>query len=257
MAFQYVHSLSSLSKKERQNRDLSLDLSKIPRHVGIIMDGNRRWALHHKCEAAVGYSQGASRVTPIVREAISIGVEVLTLYAFSTENWHRPQWEIACIMTLLNSYLKSKKDELIGGGVRLYAIGDLEALPGAVRKELESVRKATEKGKNLDLVLAINYGGRDEICRGVKKLAAAAERGEVNWDEVTEKDISKCLDTASWPDPDLIIRTGGEQRMSNFLTWQVVYSEFFVSQEMWPDFSEQHFLAAIVEYQRRRRSFGE
>ncbi|MEM7175673.1 MAG: polyprenyl diphosphate synthase [Chlamydiota bacterium] len=234
----------------------SLDPRSIPHHVAVIMDGNRRWAVQHSYPVSAGHFKGADQLDPIVRAAAAIGVRVLTVYAFSTENWGRSQLEVAFLMQIFETYLKKKRKQLVQEGVRLQAIGNLDQVPSAVQRELHRAITATEQGEKIDLVLAINYGGRDEICRGIKKMAQAEKRGEIDFDALTEKEIARFLDTVAWPDPELLIRTSGEKRMSNFLTWQTTYSEIVVSDVLWPDFSQKHFLSAIIEYQQRRRRFG-
>ncbi len=235
----------------------AVGVNDIPRHVAIIMDGNRRWALERGLPASAGHFRGAAQLEPIVQGAVALGIRVLTVYAFSTENWGRSQIEINFLMRLFKTYLKQKKTFLVREGIKLCTIGDIAKMPSFVQRELDATREATQGGETLDLVLAVNYGGRNEICRAVKKMAAAEKKGELNLSAATESDLARFLDTAQWPDPELMIRTSGEQRTSNFLNWQAAYSEMVVTQVMWPDFSTKDFLEVILEYQRRQCRFGE
>lgn len=233
-----------------------IDPTCVPNHIGIIMDGNRRWAKKFDYPLQMGHWQGAKQLDSIVQASIEIGIRVLTVYAFSTENWMRPSFEVKVLMRLLEGYLKGKRKQLVEEGVRLSAIGDLSGLPRNVLNALQQTIEATEKCDKLNFVIAINYGSRNEITRCVKKIIHEASLGNLKEKEISEKVISSFLDTHKWPDPDLIIRTSGESRNSNFLAWQAVYSEMVVSNVLWPEFSEIDFLKAIVEYQRRKRRFG-
>lgn len=248
---------SSFNETYTEEERAAVSMREVPHHVAVIMDGNRRWALERGLPSSTGHFRGASQLDPIVRAAVALGVRVLTVYAFSTENWGRSQIEVTFLMRLLKTYLKQKKHLLAREGVQLCAIGDLTKMPSFVQRELEMAMAATKGGENLDLVLAVNYGGRNEICRALQKMSAAEKRGELDLSAATERDVARFLDTARWPDPELIIRTSGEQRTSNFLNWQAAYSEMVVTKVMWPDFSTKDFLDAILEYQRRQCRFGE
>ncbi len=237
--------------------DLSLlDPTSIPRHVAIIMDGNRRWAKREEIPLYLGHFEGADTLTKIVRAASSLGIKVLTVFAFSTENWARPPEEIASLMDLFHLYLVRQKESMIKEGVRLGAIGNIEGLPLHVKEVLQETIEATKEGSSIQLVLALNYGGRDEITRATISLVEDIEKGLIKKDEITEKTISSYLDTAHLPDPDFFIRTSGEQRVSNFLLWQICYAEVYVTDVLWPEFNEKQLLKAVLEYQRRERRRG-
>lgn len=233
-----------------------LDLERIPKHIAIIMDGNRRWAKNQGLLSMVGHWHGAEALTKIVESASSLGVKVLTVYAFSTENWNRSPDEVDSIMQLFRMYLIGQKDRMIREGVRLGTIGDLRRLPAAVKETLDDVKKATSAGDKLDLVLAINYGARDDIKRAFISIAHDCEQGRLQKEDITEALISRYLDTAPWGDPDLLIRTSGESRLSNFLLWQISYSEVYITDVLWPDFDELELIKAIAAYQKRVRRIG-
>jgi undecaprenyl diphosphate synthase len=222
----------------------------LPRHIAIIMDGNGRWAKKRHLPRIFGHRAAMKTVREIVESCSNLGVKVLTLYAFSTENWVRPESEIRGLMTILRAYLKSELRAMLKNDVRLSVIGDISKLPNAARSELLETIEKTKHNSGLVLNLALNYGGRQEILRAVKK---AAEKGLSDIDENT---FAGLLDTAGLPDPDLIIRTSGEMRISNFLLWQMAYSEFYVTPVLWPDFRTRHLNAAILDYQKRDRRFG-
>lgn len=237
--------------------DLSLlDLSNTPPHVAIIMDGNRRWAAGQGFPPIVGHWKGAETLTNIVRAASELGIKTLTVYSFSTENWSRAQEEIDGLMHLFQAYLERERPSMIEEGVRLDAIGDHTRLPSFVVRELEISKSSTAHCKKIDLVLAINYGGRDDLRRAFVAMVESVEKGELLKEQITEKIISQYLDTAQWPDPQLLIRTSGERRQSNFLLWQLCYSEFYNTDVLWPDFNEHHLLQAVREYQLRQRRLG-
>lgn len=234
-----------------------IDHSVIPKHVAIIMDGNRRWARKQGKKGEMGHWYGAERLDHIVRAAAELGIKTLTVYSFSTENWSRPPHEVEMLMQLLEAYLINKREELVKEGVRLHAIGDIAALPSFVQKALEETKQVTKSGGRINLVLALNYGGRDEIRRAILKMSEEVNKGTLRWEALTEKMISSYLDTSRWPDPELFIRPSGELRLSNFLIWQTSYSEIYVTDVLWPDFSEKDLLKAIMIYQQRSRRFGE
>ncbi len=224
----------------------------IPRHIGIIMDGNGRWAEMRGLPRFEGHKRGVERVKEITEAASGIGVEVLSIYAFSIENWMRPEDEVSVIMGLLESSLKGEFINFMKEGIRFRAIGNRDKLPENIRAIIEGVEQATEKNNKLILQCALSYGGRDEIIRAVRKALDSGLKSE----DITEERISGFLDTAGTPDPDLIIRTSGEQRLSNFLLWQSAYSEFYFTNTLWPDFTKEEMLEAIHEYQMRDRRFG-
>lgn len=233
-----------------------IDLKHFPKHVALVMDGNRRWAEAQGLPPEMGHWQGAEKLDRIVRAAAELGVKTLTVYAFSTENWNRPQPEVDMLMQLLEAYLRNKRESLVREGVRLKAIGDIEGLPGPVKKALFESMQATKHENQIDLVLALNYGGRDDIRRAVIKMFQAEKGGSLNWNQITEETISSFLDTASLSDPDLLIRPSGEHRISNFLVWQIAYTEIYVTDVLWPDFSPRHLLEAVIDYQKRHRRYG-
>lgn len=247
----------SLQEEIYSEQDLAfLDLAKVPRHVAIIMDGNRRWAKRQGLPAMMGHWKGADTLTRIVRAASELGIKTLTVFSFSTENWTRGKDEVDGLMHLFRAYLIKQRGEMIKEGVRLQAIGDLKRLPDSVLKELEVSRSMTAHCKKIDLVLAINYGGRDDIRRAFMSMMADIEMGKIAKEQISEALISKYLDTAQWPDPELLIRTSGERRQSNFLLWQLSYSEFHLTDTLWPDFDEQALLKAVCDVQQRKRRLG-
>ncbi len=229
-----------------------LDLLKIPKHIAIIMDGNRRWAKQRGLPSAMGHWEGAEVLSNLLRGAAQIGVKTLTAYAFSTETWKRPQDEIEDLMDLFHLYLVRKKETMVRDGVKLDAIGDLSKLPEKVIRIFYETKKATNHSDRINLVLALNYGGRDEICRAVRKILEE----KISPDEITEECIARHLDTNLYGDPDLLIRTSGEMRISNFLLWQISYAEIFSTPVLWPDFSPKELLKAILAFQNRNRRLG-
>ncbi len=233
-----------------------LDPQHVPHHIAIIMDGNRRWAQNEKLKAVAGYWEGAELLIEIVRASAELGVRVLTVYAFSTENWFRPENEIEGVMELFEFYLTHKRELMVQEGIRLDVIGDITKLPSKVQAALQETRSATASGTQINLVLALNYGGRDEIRRAMLKIIERHEREPIKKEELTETFISQFLDTSRWKDPDLMIRTGGDMRISNFLLWQLSYSELYISDKFWPDFTPKELLRALLDFQSRRRNFG-
>ena len=227
-----------------------------PTHIAIIMDGNGRWAEERGKPRIEGHRAGAKAVREIVTYARELGVRYLTLYAFSSENWGRPSDEVSGLMELLSDYLKDERPTLLKNGIELSTIGAVEKLPLHVRLLLDEVKKATRGQDGMRLTLALSYGARDEILRAVRALAKKVDRGEIDPDEIDEAALEAGLDTAGMPDPDLLIRTSGEQRISNFLLWQAAYAEFVFLDVLWPDFAREHLEAAIGEFRRRRRRFG-
>lgn len=238
------------------SEDLPFQPEPRPRHIAIIMDGNGRWARARGRSRIAGHQAGAESVRAVVRACGAWNIPYLTLYAFSSENWRRPKAEVSALMQLLKRYLSKELKELDKNHVRLNAIGALERLPGPARKQLDNSIDALAGNTGLTLTLALSYGSRDEILRAMKSLAADAEAGRVAWADVGEEELSARLDTAGLPDPDLVIRTAGEQRLSNFLLWQASYAEFYFTDICWPEFREDELAAAIREYQGRLRKFG-
>ncbi len=228
----------------------------VPRHVAIIMDGNGRWAEQAGLPRVEGHRAGAKAVRGVVESARKLGVKYLTLFAFSTENWRRPEREVHALMALFAQYLASEVDTLLKNDIRLRAVGDLSRLPLEVRESLENSIERTKTATSLQLVLAISYGGRDEIARAARKIADAAVRGSLDVASIKEDTVSKYLDAPDIPDPDLLIRSSDEFRISNFLLWQLAYAEIVVSPMLWPDFSELEFVRCLKEYNGRSRRFG-
>ncbi len=233
-----------------------IDLKKLPRHIAIIMDGNGRWAKKRGLPRVFGHRQGAKTVERIVMASAEIGVEVLTLYAFSTENWARPKREIKALMFLLGQFLDEKLAKLKKNNIKLRTIGNISELPEAVRKKLTRTIRETEKNSRLTLNLALNYGSRPEIIEAVKQISELVIAGKLAPVQIDEKVFSQLLYTAGIPDPDLLIRTSGESRLSNFLLWQISYTEIYVTRTLWPDFRKSDLLKAIADFQHRRRRFG-
>jgi len=233
-----------------------LDKKRLPQHVAIIMDGNGRWAKLRGKSRIEGHRRGKTSVRVIVELSRKIGIRFLSLYAFSTENWLRPQEEVYALMGLLEHYLAAERAKMMRYGIRLLAIGDRTRLPPSVRRTLEQVIQLTRDNHRMTVVLALSYSGRDEIARMTRKLARAAREGKLDPDDIDEPMISAHMDTPDLPDPDLLIRTSGEMRISNFYLWQLAYSELYVTPTLWPDFRKQEYLQALLDYQRRRRRFG-
>ncbi len=232
----------------------TLDPARLPVHIAIIMDGNGRWAKKRSMPRVAGHRAGVDPVRTSVETCARLGVHSLTLYAFSVENWKRPRAEVETLWRLLRFYLKHELNELMRNNVRFQAIGRIEQLPDIIRRDLQETIDATAGNTGLRLNLAINYGGRAEIVDAVRAMVDKARRGEAV--EVTEESLSAHLYTAALPDPDLLIRTSGEMRVSNFLLWQIAYAELYVTETLWPDFSRADLLTAILEFQRRERRFG-
>lgn len=242
---------------KNQSKEPAHDMEKsVPDHVAIIMDGNGRWAKKRGMPRIAGHKEGVSAVVKIVREAVTRKVKVLTLYAFSTENWKRPKHETDFIMRLPKQFLRVYLPELITNNVRIEAIGDLEKLPPYTREAIQDAIDRTRDNDGLRLNFALNYGSRSEILRAMKEMFLDINRENRSLDDVDEHYFSRYLDTAGMPEPDLLIRTGGEKRLSNFLLWQLAYTEFWFTDVLWPDFSEEEFRHALEEYQGRKRRYG-
>jgi len=228
----------------------------LPTHVAIIMDGNGRWAKQRHLPRVEGHRHGVESVRAVVRAAGEVGVKYLTLYAFSVENWNRPQEEVDTLMKYLARFLKSEIAELNRNNVRLDVIGQIYRLPEFVQEQLKKTQSILAKNNGLTLILALSYGGRTELVEAVRDIAGEVRSGKIEPAEINEKTISEHLYTSHYPDPDLLIRTSGEMRVSNFLLWQISYSEFVVTPTFWPDFRKQQFFEALEEYGRRQRRFG-
>jgi len=232
----------------------AIDPARLPVHIAIIMDGNGRWANKRSMPRAAGHKAGVDSVRTTVEACARMGIQALTLYAFSIENWKRPRTEVETLWRLLRFYLRHELNELMRNNVRFQAVGRIEELPQAIRRDLQETTDATARNTGLRLNLAINYGGRAELVDAVRQMVEKARRGEAV--EVTEATIAAHLYTASLPDPDLMIRSSGEMRISNFLLWQIAYAELYVTETLWPDFRRPDLLTAILDFQRRERRFG-
>jgi len=229
---------------------------RIPGHVAVIMDGNGRWARARGLPRYAGHRQGMRAVREVIEGAVEAGIEVLTLFAFSQENWQRPRREIAALMALLKRYADSEREALQRQGVSVHALGELDRLLPGPRAAVERIVRDTASGKTMRLNLMISYSGRDEIIRAARLLAVQARQGALDPAEIDEPLFNSVLYTAGIPDPDLLIRTSGEQRISNFMLWQLAYTEIYITPVYWPDFTREHLFAAISDYQRRERRFG-
>jgi undecaprenyl diphosphate synthase len=244
------------SPEDKKIQDLLKKSGEIPRHVAIIMDGNGRWAQEKKRPRTFGHRQGVHSVRDIVESSGQIGIKYLTLYTFSTENWRRPKAEVAILMRLLIASLRDETDKLHENNVRLMAIGDMSVLPPRVLNELNEAIEKTRNNKLMTLVLALSYSGRWDILNAVKNLAADSRNGKVNPSDINEKLFSQYLVTEGIPNPDLLIRTGGDYRISNFLLWEAAYAEFYFDKTFWPEFRREQLYEAVREYQNRERRFG-
>lgn len=233
-----------------------IDINNLPQHIAIIMDGNGRWAKKRGLPRSAGHKAGAKTLEKITRYAGNMGIRNLTVYAFSTENWKRPQQEVDALMELLGEYLKDYKNLIGDDNIRIRIIGTKKGLSEDILNKIEVVEKATEKNDGLTLHIALNYGSREELVTSVKKIAKNVIDGKVDVDSIDEDLISSNLYTANYPDPDLVIRPSGERRLSNFLLWQSAYSEFWFDDINWPDFSTKDFDKAIIDFQKRNRRFG-
>lgn len=228
----------------------------IPDHVAIILDGNGRWAKKRGMPRNYGHAQGAKNVEVICRAAHNMGIRYLTVYAFSTENWNRPKEEVDALMKLLNQYMKNCQKTAKKNNMKVRVIGDKTGLSEAIQREIAALEEATKEYDGLNFTIALNYGGRDELTRAVKKIAAAVQNGKLQPSDITEETVTSALDTAELPDPDLMIRTSYELRISNYLLWQLAYAEFYFTEVPWPDFGEKELLKAVEAYGQRERRFG-
>lgn len=251
-----AENVSLLQKDSLASYIARLDPDRIPRHVSIMMDGNRRWARKRGLPALFGHRAGEANLKKIVQAAADFGIKVLTVYAFSTENWNRSAAEVQGLMLIMKTFLRAEREEMIAQGVRLQTIGDLSRFPKDVRDELEESRRATAHCTRIELVLALNYGGRDEIRRAAIALLDDFEKGKIDKNAVSETLFASYLDTSRFGDPELYIRTSGERRISNFLLWQVSYAEVYITDVLWPDFDERQLFLALEDYQSRDRRLG-
>ena len=233
-----------------------IDTSNLPSHVAIIMDGNGRWAKQHRLTRIQGHEKGSEAVRRVVRASREIGIAHLTLYAFSTENWQRPRKEVDALMLLLKRFLKSERQEMLENDIRLNVIGQFERLPKGVQKEIKKTMTMTETNSALHLHLALSYGSRSEIVRMAQILSKQCLNGEIDPEAIDEQRVAEHLFTRGIPDPDLLIRTSGEMRISNFLLWQIAYTELYITPTLWPDFGKEELVHILEDYQKRERRFG-
>ncbi len=233
-----------------------IDTSKLPQHVAVIMDGNGRWAKKQGMMRVFGHQNGVKAVRDTVTAAAELGIKFLTLYAFSTENWSRSRLEVNALMELLVKSLAAEAKTLMENSIKLTMIGDIDALPDGARTKLQETMQLTANNSRLTLVLALSYSSKWEITEAVRKIAAHTKEGMINLNDINAELISKHLSTANMPDPELLIRTSGEYRISNFLLWQIAYAELYFTDKLWPEFEKEDFYAAIIDYQNRDRRFG-
>jgi undecaprenyl diphosphate synthase len=233
-----------------------IDLTRVPKHIAIIMDGNGRWAQKQGQERLFGHSFGVDSVRDTVKGARELGVKYLTMYAFSTENWGRPKAEVDGLMELMVNTIVKELPDLMKQEIRIHGIGNLNELPLNCQNELKHAIEETTNNDNLHLILALNYSSKWELTEATKQIAAAVEKGDLSISEITDKTISEHLSTKNFPDPELLIRTSGEQRLSNYLLWQLAYAEFYFTEVLWPDFNEEELYKAVIDYQQRERRFG-
>jgi undecaprenyl diphosphate synthase len=245
------------TRKSHADLHAQIDLERLPRHIAVIMDGNGRWARKRHLPRIAGHRAGIGAVRKVVEACADLGVPCLTLYAFSVENWKRPRTEVKLLMGLLREFLKKEMDELDRNNIRFGAIGRIDSLPETVQRDLNDTIEKTRANTGLNLTLALNYGGRAEMIDAVRSLVLQMhEGGAFDPEAITEQSFSQHLYTRNLPDPDLLIRTSGEMRLSNFLLWQVAYSEIWVTDVLWPDFTEREMLQAVIDFQRRERRYG-
>jgi undecaprenyl diphosphate synthase len=245
------------SKEKSDPRLDQMDPAALPRHLAVIMDGNGRWAKTKGWRRVRGHEEGAESVRVVVRACRRLGLDALTLYAFSEENWARPKAEVGALMRLLGRFLKGERQEMVDQGIRLNTIGDIDRLPKATYDLLQETIAATSGGRNMVLTLALSYGGRQEIVRAARHLAARAAKGEIQAEAIDQAALAGALYTQGLPEVDLLIRTSGEIRVSNFLLWQIAYAEFYFTDTYWPDFREPELYQAFSQYAGRQRRFGQ
>ena len=243
--------MTPLEKKISQ-----LDKDRIPVHVAMIMDGNGRWAKSHGFMRSDGHAEGVSTVHRVTKLSSDLGIKYLTLYAFSTENWNRPKEEVDTLMYLIGWAIERELPELLANNVKINLLGDIERIPEDARRRLFDARNATSRCTGLELNMCLSYSARWEITEAVKQLATLAAEGRINPEDINEEMVSAHLTTAGIPDPDLLIRTGGEHRISNYLLWQIAYSELYFTPALWPDFSDDDYVDALLDFQQRERRFG-
>ncbi len=248
-----VSELSTLHEDDLRQRILA---HPIPRHVAVIMDGNGRWATNRGLPRVAGHAEGVKSVRAVVRTAGELGIEFLTLYAFSSENWNRPHHEVSTLMTLLERSIERELPELMERNVRFRVIGRADGVPARVGERIKRLIETTSRNTGLTLLMAFNYGGRDELVDAVRTLAREVESGKLRPEDIDEIRVSRALYTDGIPDPDLLIRTSGELRLSNFLLWQIAYTELWMTPTLWPDFGARDFCLAVADFQRRDRRFG-
>ncbi|MEY8320639.1 isoprenyl transferase [Lachnospiraceae bacterium 46-61] len=237
-------------------QELQLNEQNMPKHIAIIMDGNGRWAAKRALPKKAGHKAGAKTLENISQAAIDLGIEHLTVYAFSTENWKRSDEEVKGIMDLLREYLKNYIERAKKDNVRVHIIGDITRLDKDIQQQIVELEQLTKHKTGMSLHIALNYGGRDELLRAIRKVSEDVAQGKYQPEEIGEKQLEQYLDTKEIPDPELLIRTSGEERISNFLLWQIAYTEFSFTEKLWPDFTEQDLKQAIYQYQNRERRFG-
>lgn len=242
--------------KKYKKRDSEIDYNNLPVHIAIIMDGNGRWAKRRGLPRSIGHREGSKTLKQITTFCGEIGIKYLTVYAFSTENWKRPKNEVDSLMTLLLDYLKNAETHIGGKDVRIRTIGDTSVFSSEIKKEIDRVTRLTGKNNGLTLNIALNYGSRDEIVHAVREIAKDTAIGKIKADDINEEMLTSRLYTKGVPDPDLLIRPGGEKRLSNFLLWQAAYTEFWYTDVLWPNFKKEHIIEAILEYQKRHRRYG-
>ena len=233
-----------------------INVEKLPKHIAIIMDGNGRWAKQQGEQRIFGHHNGVSSVRDTTEAAAELGVKYLTLYAFSTENWNRPKDEVEALMELLVMTISKETETLLKNGIRLETIGDIDSLPASCKYQLQEAKEATKAGDRMTLILALSYSSKWEIIKAVKEIAQEAKDGKLKPEDITEELFATKLCTSGMPDPELMIRTSGEHRISNFLLWQLSYAEFYFTEKLWPDFRKEDFYEAIYNYQNRERRFG-
>lgn len=234
----------------------TIDFSKTPKHIAIIPDGNRRWAKKRLAEAISGHQEGADTLIEITKAAQELNIKALTFYCFSTENWNRSSLEIAALMLLFNTYLNDNCEEMLASGIKLETIGAVSSVPTFLQETIARTCEMTKNCNKISLILAINYGSRDEMCRAFQAMLKDYDKQLLKADDINEKTVSRYLDTCKWDDPELLIRTSGEMRVSNFLLWQISYTEIHASAVFWPDFKPKNLFEAVQDYQKRQRRWG-
>lgn len=241
---------------QKKEKAVSIDMTRLPKHIAIIMDGNGRWAAKRALPRKAGHKAGAEAFERLITDAKDLGIQHITVYAFSTENWKRSDEEVNAIMDLMRHYLKNSFQRFLKDNVRMHIIGDISRLDKDIQVQIQEVEEKSREKDGMTVHIALNYGGRDELLRSVQKITEKALNGQISLPDITEETIEENLDTAGIPDPELLIRTSGEERISNFLLWQIAYSEFYFSDVLWPDFNKKDLLEAIYYYQNRERRFG-